>query len=449
MADAALVELRGLSHAVGRGELRRPILHSVDATIAAGEIVIVTGPSGSGKTTLLTLIGALRSAQQGSLRVFGEQLLGSPMTTLERVRQQIGFVFQSHNLMDALTAVENVELGLRVQNFRTWRELRSEATQMLEAVGLGTHLHKRPEQLSGGQRQRVAIARALASQPRLVLADEPTASLDRDSGREVIERMQALARGRGTAILLVTHDSRILDVADRILHLEDGNLSTFTDAVIANTQHMMRMLALSKRRQDLGAAMEDLDEAGFTAMLSGMTAESERFLESLALSGDEAFQGMLSQALIAFTRKLAHVLDAERASFFLVDEGRAELVLRVSQDVGAEDGLRIPLGTGIAGAVAASGTPVRVDDAYSDPRFNRALDQKTGFRTRSILALPVRDRNGNVFGVAQLLNRRDGRPFETSDEERFARFTANLSVILESWQRLDRASRHRDRAVMP
>ncbi len=443
MADAALVELRGVSHSVGRGELRRPILRGVDATIAAGEIVIVTGPSGSGKTTLLTLVGALRSAQEGSLRVFGEELLGSPTPILERVRRQVGFVFQSHNLMDALSALENVELGLRVQGRRTWRDLRREAAQMLEAVGLGEHLHKRPDQLSGGQRQRVAIARALASQPRLVLADEPTASLDRESGREVIERMQELARSRGTAILLVTHDSRILDVADRILHLEDGNLSTFTDAVIANTQHMMRMLALSKRRQDLAAAVENLDEAGFTEMLSGMTAESERFLETVALSGDEAFQGMLSQALLAFTRKLAQMLDAERASFFLVDEDRAELVLRVSQDVGAEEGLRIPLGTGIAGAVAASGAPVRVDDAYSDPRFNRALDQRTGFRTRSILALPVRNREGAVFGVAQLLNRRDGRPFESSDEERFARFTSSLGVILESWHRLARSSRNR------
>jgi GAF domain-containing protein len=178
-------------------------------------------------------------------------------------------------------------------------------------------------------------------------------------------------------------------------------------------------------------------------MLSGMTAESERFLETVALSGDEAFQGMLSQALIAFTRKLAQLLDVERASFFLVDEDRAELVLRVSQDVGSEEELRIPLGTGIAGAVAASGEPVRVDDAYSDLRFNRALDQRTGFRTRSILALPVRNRQGAVFGVAQLLNRRDGRPFELSDEERFARFTGDLGVILESWHRLDRSSRSR------
>jgi putative ABC transport system ATP-binding protein len=442
MADAALVEIRGMSYAVGRGELRRVILRTVDATITPGEIVIVTGPSGSGKTTLLTLIGALRSAQDGSLRVLGEELLGSPTPILERVRRQIGFVFQSHNLMDALTALENVELGLRVQGRLTWHALRREATQMLEAVGLGAHLHKKPDQLSGGQRQRVAIARALASQPQLVLADEPTASLDRESGREVIERMQALARGRGTAILLVTHDSRILDVADRILHLEDGNLSNFTDAVIANTQHMMRMLALSKRREDLSETVEQLDEAGFTEMLSGMTAESERFLQTIALSGDEAFQGMLSQALIAFTRKVAQVLDAERASFFLVDEDCKELVLRVTQDV-ADEGLRIPLGTGIAGAVATSGTPVRVDDAYADPRFNRTLDQRTGFRTRSILALPIRNHQGSVFGVAQLLNRRDGRPFEPSDEERFARFTGPLGVILESWHRLDRSSRSR------
>jgi energy-coupling factor transporter ATP-binding protein EcfA2 len=289
----------------------------------------------------------------------------------------------------------------------------------------------------------VAIARALAAQPPLVLADEPTASLDRASGREVIDRMQALARERGATILLVTHDNRILDVADRILHLEDGQLSTFTDAVIANTQHMMHLLALSKRRQDLAAVVEPLDEAGFVAMLSELTGESERFLASTSLAGDEAFQGMLSQALAAFTRKLAQLLLVERASFFLVDAERGELVLRVSQDVAADEAVRIPLGSGIAGAVAASGAPLRVDDAYSDPRFNRALDERTGFRTRSVLALPVRDREGRVFGVAQLLNRRDGRPFDASDEERFARFTARLGVILESWQRLDRWSRSR------
>jgi len=443
MAGAIPVEIRGLSHFVGKGEHRRQILRGVDASIPTGEIVIVTGPSGSGKTTLLTLVGALRAAQEGSVRVLGVELRGAPARTLERVRSRIGFVFQSHNLVEALTALENVELGLRVQRQRSRREIRRVATEMLDAVGLASHLHQRPESLSGGQRQRVAIARALASQPSLLLADEPTASLDRASGREVVDRMQALARERGATILLVTHDNRVLDVADRILHLEDGRLSTFTDAVIANTQHMMHLLALTKRRQDLGVAVEPLDEKGFVAMLEELTGESERFLESTSLAGDEAFQGMLSQALSAFTRKLAQVLDAERASFFLVDADRGELVLRVSQDVAADEDVRIPLGTGIAGAVATSGAPVRIDDAYADPRFNPEIDRRTGFRTRSVLAMPVRDRQGRVFGVAQLLNRRDARPFDPADEERFARFAAPLGLILESWQRLDRWSRSR------
>ena len=443
MSGALPVEIRGLCHAFGKGEHRRSILRDVDASVPAGQIVIVTGPSGSGKTTLLTLVGALRAAQQGSVRVLGEELRGAATRTLESVRSRIGFVFQSHNLVEALTALENVELGLRVRREGGRREIRRVAAEMLDAVGLAPQMHQRPESLSGGQRQRVAIARALAAQPALLLADEPTASLDRASGREVVDRMQTLARERGATILLVTHDNRVLDVADRILHLEDGRLSTFTDAVIANTQHMMRLLAMTKRREDLAATIEPLDEKGFVAMLEELTAESERFLESTSLAGDEAFQGMLSQALYAFTRKLAQVLDAERASFFLVDAERGELVLRVSQDVAADQDLRIPLGTGIAGAVATSGAPVRIDDAYADPRFNPEVDRRTGFHTRSVLAMPVRDRQGRVFGVAQLLNRRDARPFDPADEERFARFAAPLGLILESWQRLDRWSRSR------
>ena len=176
------VEIRGLCHDVGRGEHRRRVLRDVHASVPAGEIVIVTGPSGSGKTTLLTLVGALRSAQEGSLRVLGEQLRGASTRALERVRSRIGFVFQSHNLVEALTALENVELGLRVQGRRSRRETRRLAIEMLEAVGLGAHLQQHPDELSGGQRQRVAVARALASQPALLLADEPTASLDRASG---------------------------------------------------------------------------------------------------------------------------------------------------------------------------------------------------------------------------------------------------------------------------
>ncbi len=219
MADGTPIAIEGLNHFYGSGALRRQVLFDISASVPAGEIVIVTGPSGSGKTTLLTLVGALRSAHEGSVRVLGEQLAGAGGGTLEKVRRRIGFIFQQHNLLGALTAVQNVELGLLVTERYPRQELRRRALAMLEAVGLGAHTDKLPEQMSGGQRQRVAIARALAGQPSIVLADEPTASLDRVAGREVVDRMQALAREQGATILLVTHDNRILDVADRILHL--------------------------------------------------------------------------------------------------------------------------------------------------------------------------------------------------------------------------------------
>jgi putative ABC transport system ATP-binding protein len=443
MSEGAPIEVRGLSHSFGRGELRRHILRDVDAVVPAGQIVIVSGPSGSGKTTLLTLIGALRSVQEGSVRILGRELAGARKRTLEAVRQQIGFVFQAHNLVLALTALQNVELGLRVQGRRGVRERRRVAREMLDAVGLSEHHQKRPEELSGGQRQRVAIARALAAEPKLILADEPTASLDKASGRDVVDRMQRLAREQGATILLVTHDNRILDIADRIVHLEDGELSSFTDAVIANTEQMMHLLAASKRREDVSAIVDPLDEAGFLELLGDLTAESQRFLESTALAEDEAFQGMLSQLLGALTRKLAQLLGAERASFFLVDEERDELELRVSQDVDAKAGLRIPRGSGIAGAAAVSGEPIRIDDAYSDPRFNREIDDRTGFRTGSILALPVRDRGGRVFGVAQLLNSREAPSFAAEDEKRFDRLVTPLAAVLETWARLTRFSRGR------
>ena len=170
---------------------------------------------------------------------------------------------------------------------------------------------------------------------------------------------------------------------------------------------------------------------------------TQRFLESTALAEDEAFQSMLSQLLGALTRKLAQLLGAERASFFLVDDERDELELRVSQDVDADAGLRIPRGSGIAGAAAVSGEPIRIDDAYADPRFNREIDARTGFRTRSILALPVRDRSGRVFGVAQLLNSSDGGRFGAEDEGRFDRLVTPLAVVLETCAQLSRLSRPR------
>lgn len=429
-ADPVVVE--DLDHAYGTGELRKQILYGISAEIPAGEIVIVTGPSGSGKTTLLTIVGALRSAQSGSVRVLGEELCQAKARTLETVRRQIGFIFQQHNLLEALTAQQNVELGLRVTRGPRGAALRHRALEMLDAVGLAEHCDKRPEQLSGGQRQRVAIARALAAEPAMLLADEPTASLDRKSGREVVDRMQALAREKGTTILLVTHDNRILDIADRIMHLEDGRLSTFTDAVIANTQHMMHVLAENQQKQSLETTVEEMDEAVFRQSLLSLTQESQHFLEATRLANDEAFQSMLERALQAFTRRVAGLLHAERASLMLIDQERGRLVVRVSQDLPESGEISFPLGTGIAGAVADTGETIRITDAYADSRFNPEIDRQTGFRTRSVLCVPLRDAAGEVFAVTQLLNRKDGQPFTADDEEKFRQFAESLGVILDT-----------------
>jgi putative ABC transport system ATP-binding protein len=218
------VVIQNLNHAYGKEQLSKPVLLDINLTIEAGEIVILTGPSGSGKTTLLTLMGGLRSLQQGSLRILGQELLGATKAQLVKLRSRIGYIFQAHNLLDCLTAQENVRMALRLQKQLSYDERTQKATAMLESVGLGHRVNYRPDDLSGGQKQRVAIARALVTQPRLILADEPTAALDRKSGREVVELMQELALKQGCTILLVTHDDRILDIAHRIIHMEDGRL---------------------------------------------------------------------------------------------------------------------------------------------------------------------------------------------------------------------------------
>ncbi len=216
------IQIENLNHSFGCGSLQIPVLNNINLQIAPGEITILTGPSGSGKTTLLTLIGALRSIQSGSLKVLGHELLGASQTQLITTRAQIGFIFQSHNLLKSLTAWENVTMPLKLHPDIKDRQTR--AINMLTAVGLSDRTHYYPDLLSGGQKQRVAIARALVSQPKLILADEPTAALDGKSGREVVNLMQELAKERNCTILMVTHDNRILDVADRIIHMEDGYL---------------------------------------------------------------------------------------------------------------------------------------------------------------------------------------------------------------------------------
>ncbi|MBX6375455.1 MAG: ATP-binding cassette domain-containing protein [Acetobacteraceae bacterium] len=222
--DRAPVLLRGVSYAYGEGELRRPVLREVDLAVGPGEIVLLTGPSGSGKTTLLTLIGALRAMQEGSAVVLGQELNGAGEAQRIALRRRIGFIFQHHNLLGFLTARQNVAMALELDPMLDERTRLARAGAMLAAVGLAEHADRSPEKLSGGQRQRVAVARALAGSPGLVLADEPTAALDRASGGEVVRLLRDLAKSRGVPILMVTHDPRILDIADRIVAMEDGRI---------------------------------------------------------------------------------------------------------------------------------------------------------------------------------------------------------------------------------
>ena len=218
-----VIVANGLTHSYGEGELKNEILHQLDFRVLAKEVTLLVGPSGSGKSTLLTLIGALRSVEMGSLHVLGRQLLGASENDLMAIRRRIGFIFQSHNLVASLTVLQNVQLLLQLAEPDP--KLRQErAKAMLDAVGLSERLHHFPDELSGGKRQRVAIARALAPEPDLVLADEPTASIDSKSGQDVVELLGDLCRRRSSAVLLVTHDLRLLKDADRIWGIEDGRI---------------------------------------------------------------------------------------------------------------------------------------------------------------------------------------------------------------------------------
>ena len=220
-----VVSIRNLDHFFGEGKLKKQILFDIDLTLNSGEVIILKGPSGSGKTTLLTLMGGLRSPQSGSLEVFGRELVGAKKDRLVKTRRNIGYIFQSHNLLMSLTAKQNVQMSLELHDGLRSSQIERRAIAILESVGLAEHINYHPQSLSGGQKQRVAIARALVSHPKMVLADEPTAALDSKSGRDVVELMQQLAREQGCTILIVTHDNRILDVADRIIELEDGKIT--------------------------------------------------------------------------------------------------------------------------------------------------------------------------------------------------------------------------------
>ena len=230
-----------LQHFYGHGELRKQVLFDNNLEIFPGEIIIMTGPSGSGKTTLLTLIGTLRRAQQGELHVLDCPLHDASSTDLLDLRKKIGFIFQAHNLFDSLTATQNVRMALELaEPDGKMSNQTQKARDMLAAVGLGNRINHKPKQLSGGQKQRVAIARGLVHRPRLVLADEPTAALDEQSGRTVVELLRSMAKEESVTIIIVTHDNRILDVADRIVNLVDGRIRS--DVLVQEASIVSQML---------------------------------------------------------------------------------------------------------------------------------------------------------------------------------------------------------------
>ncbi|MBL1177012.1 cyclic nucleotide-binding domain-containing protein [Pantanalinema sp. GBBB05] len=262
MSAPPIVSIQHLNHYFGEGHLQKQVLFDINLEVKSKDFVILTGPSGSGKSTLLSLVGCLRSVQNGSLKIMGQELNGASRDQLIHMRRNLGYITQSSNLLNFLTAQQNVQIALELLPDFSPKAARARTIAMLEAVGLGDKLDAYPANLSGGQKQRVAIASALVTQPKLVLADEPTAALDKLSGRNVVTLMNRLAKEQGTAVLMVTHDNRILDLANRIIHVEDGQLG----------------LALN---QEMSIALPGFDEGLLTRSTSQptvLTYESEEVI---------------------------------------------------------------------------------------------------------------------------------------------------------------------------
>jgi len=218
------IQVQALNHFFGEGEARKQAIWDVNLEIARGKLTILMGPSGSGKTTVLTLMGCLRDVEHGSVRLLGAELNKAPETRLVQLRRRIGFIFQAHNLHESLTAAQNVMMGLQVHGKGDPAKQRKAAHHILGLVGLANRVDYLPGSLSGGQKQRVAVARALVSNPEIIFADEPTAALDKESGQNVVRMLKQLGQERGTTTVMVTHDNRILQLADRIVTLEEGRV---------------------------------------------------------------------------------------------------------------------------------------------------------------------------------------------------------------------------------
>ena len=220
------IVMQGVNHWFGDGEARRQAIFDVSLEVTRGSLTVLAGPSGCGKTTLLTLVGCLRSVQDGSVRLLGTELHGASAMKQQAMRRRLGVIFQAHNLHESLTALQNVLVGLQVHGRGGDADAQeAAATHLLNILGLGERITYLPARLSGGEKQRVAIARALVSTPAVVLADEPTAALAGHSSLLVVRMLKALGRERGVTTLMVTHDDRIHQLADKVLFLRDGRMT--------------------------------------------------------------------------------------------------------------------------------------------------------------------------------------------------------------------------------
>ena len=310
---------------------------------------------------------------------------------------------------------------------------------MLEAVGLG---HRVDHYAASALRRAEAARRDRAGARRTARAScSPTSrppALDKQSGREVVDLLHQLAKEQGCAILLVTHDNRILDIADRLITLEDGRLASFVSGVTLQAGNMMSALGQLYRQGELVRHVAGLPDTEFAQVLEGVTSEFDQLLRTLSLANQEAIDGLVAQVLEAVTVKIRERLQAERATIFLVDEAHGLLRSKIAHHPGDRPlSIEVPSSQGIAGHVARTGEPVNAADAYDDPRFDPTTDRRTGFRTRGVLAVPLRDHDQRVFAVAQLLNKRGGPSFTAADERALTDFARPLAVILETCRALD------------
>jgi putative ABC transport system ATP-binding protein len=222
----ALLELHKVKKVYQQGKIEVPALRGIDLAVEQGEFTTIFGPSGSGKTTLLNMIGCLDTPTEGEVKLNGDEVSNLSQTDLAMIRRyNIGFIFQAYNLIPVLTAYENVEFAIRLIHHIKENEIREKTFNILEDVGLIGLENRRPNELSGGEQQRVAIARALVKEPKIVLADEPTANLDSETGAELIKIMVKMNQELGTTFIFSTHDPQIMKYAKRLLNLKDGMIS--------------------------------------------------------------------------------------------------------------------------------------------------------------------------------------------------------------------------------